>query len=451
MDPQREKRHQAFRVILVDSLMTLAAISVVIILVLVVSGYWINENFEVSRSGMLQINSSPIGATVSIDDEQLSQRTSTSRVIPAGEHTVKIEKDGYSSWSKTVEIKDGLLYRLHYPQLFSLERVAEEIPLKFDIARISVSPRQDLALLIANLSKWSLVNLEDDEVKPREFDLSSILAGESEILSIEWNNDQNRVLVNTRSSVEKNSWFLIDLQNIDRSINLTNEFGTGFSKISILNNSADSLLALKDKNLQRININNRSVSAILVEGVEKYYSYGNDIVFTAKDKDEKGYIGLLHKDEVKVLSEIENVDADVFLSKFYDNEYLTVVNGKQVEVFKRDNLEEATLSYQLSFEPVKVKMERLGGFVVMNNDTVMATLDMESEKLSEWSIENAKFGWLDGDTIYVVVDDELVVYDFDGLNRIVVTKNVDSNYPAVIAGNKWLYYIKDNKLIREAL
>ena len=130
---------------------------------------------------------------------------------------------------------------------------------------------------------------------------------------------------------------------------------------------------------------------------------------------------------------------------------MTVVNGKQVEVFKRDNLEEAMLSYQLSFEPVNVKMERVGGFVVMNNDTVMATLDMESEKLSEWSIENAKFGWLDGDTIYVVVDDELVVYDFDGLNRIVVTKNVDSNYPAVIAGNKWLYYIKDNKLIREAL
>ena len=453
MDPQREKRRQAFRVILVDSLMTLAAVSMVLVLVLVVSGYWINENFEVARSGMLQISSEPSGAAVSLDGENLMQRTNTSRVIPVGEHTVKLEKEGYDSWSKTIEIKEGLLYRLRYPRLFPLEREAEKTPMELGSTRVTISPKQDLALLTNNTNKWTVITLDNGQNGSKEIDLSKLFASGGEVLSVKWNKDQNRVLANIRFSEEKVNWYLIDLHDINRSVNLSNDFGVGFSKIDILNNSADELLALRNGNLQKINLGNKSISAILAEGVEKYYHYGNEIVFTAKDKEEKNYVGVLrlNKDEVTKLTDIDNIEADVFLSKFYDDEYLTIVDKNQISVFKRDNLNDAILVHELNFEPTNTQMGLMGGFVVMNNDTSMATLDMELEKVVEWSIESTAFGWLDESMIYVVADGSLIVYDFDGLNRRVITENVDGNFPATITNDKWLYYISENNLVRESL
>ena len=53
--------------------------------------------------------------------------------------------------------------------------------------------------------------------------------------------------------------------------------------------------------------------------------------------------------------------------------------------------------------------------------------------------------------LYSVKDGDLIVYDYDGLNRRVIASNVSSRFPAAITDDKWLYYFSDGQLIREWL
>ncbi len=113
MDFEEKTRRQHLRVIASEAIMVLTVILTVIVLVLVVSGYWVNSNFEVERQGLLQISSVPTGSYVSIDGSEPSwfQRTNTSKMLPVGEHWIKVERNGYDTWEKTVNISEGLLYR----------------------------------------------------------------------------------------------------------------------------------------------------------------------------------------------------------------------------------------------------------------------------------------------------------------------------------------------------
>ena len=119
MDFDRRERLASRRVIISEALMVIAVIAIVVALAFVVSGYWVNADFTVERQGMLQINSIPTGASLIVDGETswLSQ-TNTSKILRSGEHTISLTKEGYDTWSRTINVRDGLLYRIRYQIVF---------------------------------------------------------------------------------------------------------------------------------------------------------------------------------------------------------------------------------------------------------------------------------------------------------------------------------------------
>ena len=92
-----------------------------------------------------------------------------------------------------------------------------------------------------------------------------------------------------------------------------------------------------------------------------------------------------------------------------------------------------------------------GEFVTMRAGSQIATLDMEAESVTEWSVDSAQFGWMGSDMIYAIDDHgELIVYDFDGLNRRIIAYGVTPGSPATITADKWLYYFDNGHLMRKA-
>ena len=158
MDLEKIKRRQSIKVIISETIMVLAVIITVVILAFVVSGYWINADFEIQRQGLLQVSSTPTGADIVIDDEtSWVQKTNASKVLASGEHLVTISKPGYDSWSKTINVTEGLLYRLHYPRLFLENRQSETVLPATSATSAVVSSRFETLLLINNTTRWSLV------------------------------------------------------------------------------------------------------------------------------------------------------------------------------------------------------------------------------------------------------------------------------------------------------
>lgn len=468
MDPERIKRRQSAKVIVSEAIMVIAVVLTVTILALLVSGYWLNSDFKVERQGLLQISSIPTGADISIDGVESSwlQRTNTSKVLTSGDHTITLTKDGYDSWSKTVNISEGLVYRIHYPRLFLNDRTPENVLDTNGAILATTSPDHNFLLLINNTTEWNLVNLDSEDIKPAKLDISKLFSTVSlatdankglftgEILDIKWDYDGNHALFKIKSS-DNLEWVLLDIKDINKSINLTKQFGSNFSEIQILDNSSNNLLAIQNGNLHKIDVPGKSISAVLVENITNFDHYNNnEIIFSAAQPYSDTYpyyIGLFKLGDSKTTTLKETKDpAQVTLSKFYEDKYITILENKLVSLYKKDDFVKIA-DFELSFTPVKMKVGHSGEFITMYSESQIATLDMESTSVREWQPDNANLGWIDNDMIYTISDNQLIVYDYDGLNRRIIANNVSNHFPAAITNNKWLYYFSNDSLVREII
>ncbi len=469
MDLERTKRHQSLKVIISEAVMVISVILMVTILAFVVSGYWVSSDFKIERQGLLQISSFPTGADVKIDGaSSWLQRTNTSKVLSSGEHSIVLSKENYDTWEKTINIAEGLLYRLNYPRLFLNNRQSENVFKITGVTAASISHNREIMLLLNDTTEWTLINLNSDLIEAKKFDVSKIfstvsLASEAKVglftgkvLQMDWDKDNTHILFKIDSGTGF-EWVLVDIKNPSNSINLTRSFGYDFDTVKIISNSSSTLLATQNGNLHKIDASNKSISSVLVEGIIDFWQYDRDIVISAINDDdtmtdELYYIGSLNLNDNQIIKlASSSIPAKVALGRFYDNKYIVVLAGDKVTIYQKDDFIEM-ISFELGFDPISIKIGQGGEFIVLSLDNKVASIDMESLKLSEWQIEgNAQFGWLDGYMVYSVVDGKLIVYDYDGLNRRILSSNVSARFPITITNNKWLYYCSDDNLTREWL
>ncbi len=473
MDFEKRARRQSYRVIVSEILMVVTVAVTVLILAFVVSGYWLNSNFEVERQGLLQISSMPTGADVKIDGEGAwLQRTNTSKVLPSGEHTVTLSKDEYDSWSKTVNIKEGLLYRIGYPRLFLKEREKKPVYNSATATLATVSPDRNSMLLANNTTSWTLLSLDNENLSPTRIDVSGVFSTDSsstnlfkgQILTANWSRDDEHILISSKKD-SKVEWVILNVKNVSSSINLTRDFAANFENIKIIDNSANTLLAVVAGNLHKIDVSSRQISATLAKDVYDFDFHDGLVVFSAKSEDAKKdtedekaedgkkpyYIGLLKLGDDKI-TELKTTDlaAKLLISRFYDEKYITTIKNDLITMYSKEKFEEV-LSNTLSFTPQKIRASYGGDFIVASDGNRIATIDMEAMEVIEWSVPAADFGWLDNSMIYAVYDGELSVYDFDGLNHRALSNNVSSHFPVTITNDKWMYYFSDGNLIREVI
>ena len=472
MDAERRARRQSLRIIISEIIMVIAVIVTVLILGFVVSGYWLNSDFKIERQGLLQIYSMPTGADIEIDNSPSSwlQRTNTSKTLSAGEHTIKLSKEGYDTWSRTINVTEGLLYRLHYPRLF-LKNRSHETAFESSANFASITPDRNTILLANNTTEWQLFNLDSDSVKPMTLNLSEILPFASRatdattglfagsITSSKWANDNEHLLIKIESNGETN-WLLLNVKNPNSSINLTKEFNANFSNLEISDQSANYLLGVIDNNLRRIDVQAKQISSILVPDLISFDYRNQDVVFCAKtdakeiissDNASPYYIGILKlgNSEVTKLKDVMEPVKMVTI-KFYDDEYIGVVTNTAITLYLKKDFEEKQ-SFPLSFQPEKIKASQDGDVITAYTGGQLAVLDMEAMSLTEWSTGTDSFNWLDNSMIYAVKDGNLEVYDFNGLNHRTLASNVSAHFPITITSDKYLYYFRDGSIIREYL
>lgn len=493
MDSEKYARRSARRVILSEILMVIAVVVTVTILALLVSGYWLGSDFKVERQGMLQISSLPTGANIEVDGESYSwlQRTNTSKVVPAGEHTIVLTKDGYDSWTKTVNVNEGIFYRLHYPRLFLKNREPEIVLDTKDYASASISPNRNWLLLMNNTTNWGLINLDGDKPTVKPLDISKTFSSVSlaegatsglftgTVKSLNWAKDNEHILfeIETGSGRE---WVILNIKNPNEKVNLTREFAANFTEVKILNDSTSSLLVVINGNLHRLDVGSRQLSAALVKKIGSFHVLDSNLIFSAEISDEvaaeleaktaaedgtavaeleptepetaeKYYVGMLKLGENKItpLLATKNPTKPV-VSRFYDEEFLAILEDKTVTLYKKQDFQ-SVATYNLTFAPEKIRVGHNGEFITLSTAGSLATLDMESSSLREWSVEANEFYWLDDDMIYAIANGNLKVFDYDGFNPRELAHNVSSHFPVTITADKWLYYFSDDNLVRELI
>ncbi|MBR3220584.1 PEGA domain-containing protein [Candidatus Saccharibacteria bacterium] len=472
MDLEKQKRNQVIRVVITEILMVLAIIPIVILLTLLAMGYHLGEDMTLEQSGLVQVNSIPNGASVSVDGEE-KFKTDASRMLTSGEHVIKISKDGYDSWSKKINVLPGFLLRVRYARLFKESREIQAVQKLDGLRMMSTSPNRTSILYQLNASpKLKLVNIRDDNVKDAELDLTNILRvgdngemlGKIEQTKWSWNGDTVLLKIVYDDASE---WALVDIRDNASSRNLTKEFGLVISDIQFAGSSVERLYVLENNNLREINLDSNGVSRVLLSGVEEFYAEQTSVGYVRK-QDDKKELGIYKNGDTGgiVIRTVENnLPVHVAANEYYGEKYLSYTIGDQLVVYMTEvwptNEKEAkkmnvTIDAKIGIVPNSpLTINRTGEAILMRDDKEMVAVDLETNRHKKYPATSEGISFVDDYLLYGINDQTLTVWDFDGENQRPLANGV-LNFSAVIsANNRWLYYVaeKDNQivLVREKL
>ena len=260
MDRRKTKKIQNARIVATNIFMGLSVIAIVFVLMLIAMGFTFNESGSLEQSGLVQISSNPGGATVEIDGDTQFSRTQISKMLSATTHHFKITKAGYDTWEKDLKVDAGLLTRVEWVRLFPLKPEKTDIVNFGEPRLVSVSgDRKRMLFLEKDQTELINIDLQGEKAKRTKLSLEKILGttkGKTLIGNLSvvaWNATNNKIILNWTVE-EKATWYLVDLEDIENTINLTSKFSLNFSKILIANDSASKLWVIEAGNLHLIEI-----------------------------------------------------------------------------------------------------------------------------------------------------------------------------------------------------
>ncbi len=473
MDKERKKRLQTVRLIITEILMVAAVVVTVIVLTFVAMGYNVDKNGELNQSGLAQIKSMPSGATVTIDDETLLLHTNTSRMLDAGSHHVKLERDGYLSWEKDITITSGVLLKLDYPRLFLKERSPETVrEFKNDFEFFSISKdRNQILYAIYNdpvnssqnlnlkdsLTKrplFTLLNIRGDDVTETTLDFSEILKYR-EIINISWSNSNDYILLETKNH-DKTEWLFLNLKNPENSYNLTSDYGLNFSNMEFMGQSNERLIAIENGNLRTISISEHNMSEALAKNVKAFGYNDSNLVYLTNEN----ALYLLSEDSNNILIRKFPAESTIkfLISSYLDRKYVAFFENNRFYVYSNNTFPtkdagldtfDIALESDIDFTPDNFYIWSENEFLVATKDNKIALFDAELDRLSRYDVEGNFHYFLDDYLIGTIKDDKLIVYDFDGTNRHELASA--TGLSTIAKNNKYLYYQNGRTITREKI
>ena len=498
------RRRQMIKVFLAEAGMVISVLAIVVVATLASMGFFVTSHGTIEQNGLVQIHSMPTGATTEVDGSVLFARTNLSRSLSAGEHHIRLSREGYDDWEKDIRMSSGMLLRLYYPRLFLLNR-QPEVTMQLGKSLEFYQPSLDRAYIIyagEDSAKWTLLDIRDHSPRSSVLDLSGILPGvvEGKFLGkvelLEWNANSDSILTKTSYS-DKSEWILINLRDTKRSLNLTKTFGLELTQIEMIDDSATTLFALEKQHLRRINVSDQAISRVLLENVLQFANYRSNLIYIMEvpsqgEQAARRVLGSYREGEAGgvTLREIpEGAKATIALSRYYDEDYIAYTIDNNLAVyygalpnFRKDTpqidfsiLNTLISSNKLQFAPDSLSLSPEGEFFVATSGNKYLVVDLEMGDSTEYeTIAQANATWLDDSMLTVIDQDTLKAWDFDYTNQRELVKYIPAGakaelsavtskssaplakYPAVIAeNNKYLYYVVSTEsglnLIREQI
>lgn len=467
MHKHRNKRRLRVQLAFVYTLMGLAVLSILTILVLVIQGYRYNPfDGKVEQGGLVQFNSRPTGATVTVDDVTLANKTASKVTLTAGAHTITMARDGYSSWKKEVLVKPGSVLWLNYTRLFpnspkivtaaNFEGVATALP----------SPNHKLMAVMPKSTnpEIAVTSLNDDTPQTNTIVLPAsayTAPGDDQAQSFgleSWDKNSNLLLIR-HGYGDKSEYISLDVRD-GRARNITAEMGIEIAKVAYSLGDSNVLYVLTTAHeLRRINLPAATVSGVIAANVADFsINEERVITYTTLPDDNgtrtAGYVtqGNLKAKTIATYPLLGDAALRVATGNYYGEHYTVILHGETLDIMRGD-LPSSDGTDKLTLTKVAGLKIAGGsdyvGFAPGNNRIVyaaraarMVTYDLELQASATVALQSPltrDVQWLD--TYHILaVGQSGYYYDYDGTNgQLFASNTVDQ--PATLSENeKYIYY-----------
>lgn len=451
--------------VLIYSLMAVSVVILVVIITLFMLGFRLNHG-NLEQYALLQFSSTPSGATVAVDGQVIGSKTPNKQSLPAGQHKVEMWREGYQTWTKTVDIKIGTITWLNYALLVPKNLKVESVA-KYDSVYSSVaSPRGNYILLNNFVDKpiFELHEITADKVKTDTLTLPEGTYSEADDKNVKhvfnlgkWDEDGRYVLVEHKYD-DKIEWLVLDTQEVKSSKNITKTFNISLANIVFADTSGNKFYAQDSSDVRKLDLASGTISRPLVQNVTSfdYYSKNKVITFIGRETvDSKDrVVGVLREGDektavVKKITSGSSTPLLVATTRYFNENYVAIIEGNKVEILSgsypnttsdNSNSLKTYAKFDLPNNVLELNFSPSGEYVFVRTDKGFTSYDLEYQKLTTNSF-NGGLRWLNDNYLWSDLDNKLSIREFDGANLHNINSVVSGQAVTMTNNGRYLYSI----------
>ena len=471
MNPRLSRKKELAKRTLVYGLMVTSVLVLLTVLMMAVLGYqWDLKTRSVEQTGLVQFNSFPNSAVVSIDGRALSSRTQTKSTVAPGKIQFAMQLPGYESWQKTVDVKPGVITWLNYARLVPTKKnitTAYSVP---TAEQIVASPdRRYMALwrFDSGVPVFGLIDFRNSQ-RPSAVDYTPVVeqmsgldlnnpAQSHQMTSTTWSKDSRFMTVKHvyqfDNEAPKSEWLWIDRESPESMVNLTNLLGMDLNDVQPLDNRKVMVLAGQD--MREASISDGSISRPLVSGASSFGVYDDDrLTYIAKDGDYTvAGLWLRGKEPTVIARSLtsDNQAINIATGRYFNKDTIAVSIDRQVTYYRGDiptnkeslaSLLKTGKSFTFNHAVESLQFSDNGRFLVAEDSKSLMSFDIERVEVSQNIVKYSPspVSWLDGYHITQVDGSGLrIMQEFDGLNTAQLMPS-SADYDSLLTNDgKYLY------------
>ncbi len=466
------KRKSVSKLIFIYSIMVVIIGVIVTLVAMFVMGYRLDINKgNVEQYAFLQYNSSPSGATVTVDGVVVGSKTPTKSSVPAGRHDIIIWRDGYESWKKTVDIKSGTLTWLNYALLVPKKLTTEVASSNEAVYSSLASPKSHYMIVQpkAETATFDLVDLSSDTTKITKLTIPNSKYSDGSVGGVahnfkleKWDNGERYIIIKHTYGA-KVEWLSLDTQDVASTKNINRLFDIAITKLDYFGTSGNIFYSLGTDGLKRIDMSSKAAPKIITTGVTDFgvYSESNVVTYVGKDPAESNVqlVGVYRDGDEKSYTLRTSIITNgtpllIAASRYFNQDCVAIAEGKKVDILNgsypnASNENTTNLKSVASFSseqmPKTLSFNPTGQYVFVQSDDYYASFDVEYQKFASSNIEGngtvPSLKWLNDSYLWSDRNGSLMIREFDGKNGNNIGTVLAGQDVALTHNAKYIYSI----------
>jgi hypothetical protein len=446
LDPRKQKQHM-IRLFIGYALVATALVLTTIILLYQAYGFGL-KNGQVIQNGLIFVSSRPNPADIYVNGKKHEEKTNTRLLMPAGQYTFRLEREGYRTWKRAITIEGGSVARFDYPVLFPA-KLQSEAKKRYDSKPLVMTQSLDHRWLLVqdgvSFNEFDLFDTRSPEKDPTTIalpqELFDLSAGIHSWELAEWASDNKRVLLKHTTSQDatvSSEYILVSREKPAESVNVSRTLGAGLTKIELMDKKYDKFYAYNqaERTLASATLDEPALKPVL-SNVLAFKTHGDDrVLYATSDgaREGKAAIKLLEDEKTYTIRQVAADSPYMLDIAQYEKAWYIVAGATSedrtyvyrdpahaqrskpenplvpVQVFKIDN-------------PQHVAFSDNARFIMGQSGQQFAIYDAENDKGYAYASKapmdapQQHAAWMDGHRLMYVSEGKTYVADFDDANR----------------------------------
>lgn len=370
------------------------------------------------ETGGIYVKTIPGDTTVSIDDNYKNKISGFSRdiliqnLLPEN-HIIKIEKDNYYSWTKTLEVKERKVSEAKYVILFPNDILFTSIDK--DVKNFYPYPDNNKILLLTVSNEL----LSYDTDKKETLKILSKTQTPYNISDISFSSTGKRALIKTSTGLH----YLLNLET--STISLIRSMSSNTQSVIFDSSSEGSFFYQVNNLIYKVSADKQTTSKLFKkEKVEAFTISGNDIYFLEK--------GILYRDNLivninetlskealettKNTYELISMEGEIFL---IENKKTVYLFNKETKIFDKKIEAKAELKYTPFYERILFAANNeLWLLLLKDAETPFFAKAYSTIFISRFSQNIGDIKWLNGDYFVYTLDNKVNISEIDNRDHI---------------------------------